>query len=493
MTSKILVADDSPTIQKIVALAFENDDIEVRGVGDGQEAWRLVEDYQPDIVLADVDMPGLSGFDLSRKIKSSAKHQGRWVILLSSDFEEFDEEAFQACAAEDHLSKPFKTEDIIKKVQNMLSGDGIPNSLDAVEEESPPAVQLSAEDIEEDAAAPVMELSSENMIEEENNEFELSADDLIDELLEDNATPGADEVLDEALDETVEEEPEPLEPGPVEEEEETAEETEETMQEVPEPAVAKEDEEEPTLEDLVLPDEPEPVDEPELEPAMEHADPTPGPADENESAYTYLLTDDQISDFDESRVPDENFSLNPDASAEAEPEEAPAAAPSAEFEEGDDETSPDFILGEIRQDPDPVEDLENAFRAVTGSKKASEPEEPSPQPAAQKQANATPDLIQESRAFLAEKAGRTASGAAEEKPVRLVPPALTEENLSEAMVQHAARVLEAGLDRNLKRELAGISEQVNRVVREVVQEMAPDIIREVIRKEIQEIRNMEEV
>ena len=91
MTSKILVADDSPTIQKIVALAFENDDIEVRGVGDGQEAWRLVEDYQPDIVLADVDMPGLSGFDLSRKIKSSAKHQGRWVILLSSDFEEFDE------------------------------------------------------------------------------------------------------------------------------------------------------------------------------------------------------------------------------------------------------------------------------------------------------------------------------------------------------------------------------------------------------------------
>ena len=222
MTSKILVADDSPTIQKIVALAFENDDIEVRGVGDGQEAWRLVEDYQPDIVLADVDMPGLSGFDLSRKIKSSAKHQGRWVILLSSDFEEFDEEAFQACAAEDHLSKPFKTEDIIKKVQNMLSGDGIPNSLDTVEEESPPAVQLSAEDIEEDAAAPVMELSSENMIEEENNEFELSADDLINELLEDNATPGADEVLDEALDETVEEEPEPLEPGPVEEEEETA-------------------------------------------------------------------------------------------------------------------------------------------------------------------------------------------------------------------------------------------------------------------------------
>ncbi len=454
MTSRILVADDSPTIQKIVALAFENEDIEVQGVGNGQEAWKRVEEYQPDIVLADVDLPGLSGFDLSRKIKSSEKHQGRWVILLSSDFEEFDEEAFHKCAAEDHLSKPFKTEDIIQKVQKMLSGDGIPNSLEIVEEAETPAVTLSANDLEGNES-PVVELSAGNMMEEDDSpdtqELELSADDLIDELLEEK--PAGDNE-DEAL---------------------TAEETgapEQEEEEEPEMLIADMDEE-TELETVALADKPEA--------------PAPDPADEGESVYTYLLTDDQMSAFDESRVPDEDFSLSDTAPVEPEPQ-SPAAEIATALD--DDETSPDFILGELQPDPDPVEDLENAFRAVTGTKKETTPETPPAKPQAPLNAS-TPDLIKESRAFLAGKTGRLENETA--TPERAVPLGLTEENLSEAMVQHAARVLEAGLDRNLKRELAGISDQVNRVVREVVQEMAPDIIREVIRQEIQNIRKMEEV
>ena len=73
MTKKILVADDSITIQKIVAMAFEKEDALVEGVGNGKDAFHKMEDFQPDIVLADVDMPGLTGFELSKKIKGDPK------------------------------------------------------------------------------------------------------------------------------------------------------------------------------------------------------------------------------------------------------------------------------------------------------------------------------------------------------------------------------------------------------------------------------------
>lgn len=456
MTSRILVADDSPTIQKIVALAFENEDMEVKGAASGQEAWDMLGEFEPDIIMADVELPGFSGFELSRKIKSSADHQKRWVLLLSSDFEEFDEESFEACAAEDHLSKPFKSEDIVSKVQQMLSGEGIPNKLDVVEPEETQSakapVDLSADDIEdneEEEKTPVaIDLSADDMEDsEEEGVMGLSPDDLIDELLEDpetEATPEPSVVELGADDLATNEEP------------------------APEPEAA---EEEP------LESEPE---------EQEAAEVEPEPEPEDENAYSYLLTDDRITDFDESMMP-----LEPRPAADPEPEvvetpmaEQNGADPVEALQEDGAEVSADHFLEEPRRDPEPAEDLEHAFQAVSGRKEAADTTN-LPTPAENSSTDETPDLIRESQAFLAEQSG-TSPTAASTRPASVSE--FSEEHMTEAMVQHAARVLEAGLDRNLKKELSGISEQVNRVVRDVVQEMAPDIIREVIRQEIQEIR-----
>ena len=95
MTVRILVADDSITIQKIVAMAFENEDAEVEGIGDGQKAFDRIPEFKPDIVLADVDMPGLNGFQLCKKIKGASDLKNIKVMLLASDFECFDEELFK--------------------------------------------------------------------------------------------------------------------------------------------------------------------------------------------------------------------------------------------------------------------------------------------------------------------------------------------------------------------------------------------------------------
>ncbi|PIR01781.1 MAG: hypothetical protein COV66_00260 [Nitrospinae bacterium CG11_big_fil_rev_8_21_14_0_20_45_15] len=123
MTAKILIADDSATIRKIVAMAFEAEDEIVEGVSNGQEALDLIPDFQPDILLADIEMPEINGFDLSRQVKSNPEWSHIKVLLLSSDFEEFNQEKFLESHADGHISKPFKSDDVIHKIRNLLSGE----------------------------------------------------------------------------------------------------------------------------------------------------------------------------------------------------------------------------------------------------------------------------------------------------------------------------------------------------------------------------------
>ena len=122
MAFRLLVADDSTTNQKIVSIAFENEDVEVEGVGNGQEAFDRIPRFNPDIVLADVDMPGLNGFELSTKIKESPETNDIKVLLLASDFEGFDEQRYKKCFANNHITKPFKSDDIVKMVKSLLDG-----------------------------------------------------------------------------------------------------------------------------------------------------------------------------------------------------------------------------------------------------------------------------------------------------------------------------------------------------------------------------------
>jgi len=153
MTVRILVADDSITIQKIVAMAFENEDAEVEGIGDGQKAFDRIPDFKPDIVLADVDMPGLNGFQLCKKIKGASDLKNIKVMLLFSEFEGFDEGLFKKCRAENHISKPFKSVDIVAMVTRVLEG------ANTTENEDEPVLQenVAEEGISNDNDEPSME------------------------------------------------------------------------------------------------------------------------------------------------------------------------------------------------------------------------------------------------------------------------------------------------------------------------------------------------
>jgi len=116
---KLLLADDSLTIQKVVELTFSNEGFEVVSVSDGQEAIERIEDVRPDIVLADVFMPGRTGYEVCEYIKQNAKLRHIPVMLLVGSFEPFDEAEARRVGADDILTKPFQS---IRRLMDKVGG-----------------------------------------------------------------------------------------------------------------------------------------------------------------------------------------------------------------------------------------------------------------------------------------------------------------------------------------------------------------------------------
>jgi DNA-binding response OmpR family regulator len=120
MPYKLLLADDSLTIQKVVELVLAPEDFEIRAFNDGEQALQALESFKPDIILADIEMPKLNGYQLCEKIKNDMATAMIPVILLAGAFEPFDEEYAKSVYADDFIIKPFESQELISKVKALL-------------------------------------------------------------------------------------------------------------------------------------------------------------------------------------------------------------------------------------------------------------------------------------------------------------------------------------------------------------------------------------
>lgn len=120
MAYKLLLADDSITIQKVVELTLSEEGFDVTAVGDGEAALETARKLMPDVILADVFMPKMDGYELCERLKSDAKLAGVPVMLLSGTFEEFDEVRAARVGAADSLTKPFESSELISRVRHMV-------------------------------------------------------------------------------------------------------------------------------------------------------------------------------------------------------------------------------------------------------------------------------------------------------------------------------------------------------------------------------------
>ena len=118
MSRRILLADDSVTIQKVIELTFMDDDYEVRAVGNGDEALAMLTALTVDFVIADVHMPGASGYEVCRRSKQLRPEVP--VLLLVGTFEPFDEAQARESGADSYLKKPFDSQELLGRVHELL-------------------------------------------------------------------------------------------------------------------------------------------------------------------------------------------------------------------------------------------------------------------------------------------------------------------------------------------------------------------------------------
>ncbi|MEO8649065.1 MAG: response regulator [Acidobacteriota bacterium] len=144
----LLLADDSATIQKVVNLTFADEGIDVITVGDGDSAMVKLAETRPDLVMADVHMPGLSGYEICEKIRADESTRDLPVMLLVGSFEPFDETEAQRVGANAFLTKPFQSiRQLVSQVTDLMNAR--PTSGEpAVEEARDGTDESQTEDID---------------------------------------------------------------------------------------------------------------------------------------------------------------------------------------------------------------------------------------------------------------------------------------------------------------------------------------------------------
>jgi CheY-like chemotaxis protein len=116
MRQTILLADDSPTIQRLVNQTFADTRFDVVTVNNGDAAIRKFDEIEPDIVLADIYMPGKNGYEVCAHVRSHATLSSTPVILLVGAFDAFDEAIASRAGAAAHITKPFEPRALVELV-----------------------------------------------------------------------------------------------------------------------------------------------------------------------------------------------------------------------------------------------------------------------------------------------------------------------------------------------------------------------------------------
>ena len=142
---KILIADDNPTNVELLEAYLADCDREVAVASDGIETLTLAQKIHPDLILLDIMMPKMSGFEVCHKLKSDPATKDIMILMVTALNELGDIERAVAAGCDDFLSKPIHKLELLKRVENMLRLRQVTDELarlkayiDAMEE-TPPA------------------------------------------------------------------------------------------------------------------------------------------------------------------------------------------------------------------------------------------------------------------------------------------------------------------------------------------------------------------
>jgi CheY-like chemotaxis protein len=120
MPKKLLLAEDSLTIRKVFELALSRSDIAITAVDNGEDAVRLAGEIFPDLVVADLTLPGKNGFAVAAELRAMEKTEKIPVLILSGTMVPLDEARFKASGARGVLFKPFESRELLENIERLL-------------------------------------------------------------------------------------------------------------------------------------------------------------------------------------------------------------------------------------------------------------------------------------------------------------------------------------------------------------------------------------
>ena len=124
MTCKILIADDEPNILISLEYLMKREGFDVVVARDGQQAIDAVRRERPRLVLLDVMMPRKSGFEVCQELRADEQIKDTLVLMLTAKGRETDSAKGLGVGADAYVTKPFSTNELVRKVRSMLAGDG---------------------------------------------------------------------------------------------------------------------------------------------------------------------------------------------------------------------------------------------------------------------------------------------------------------------------------------------------------------------------------
>jgi DNA-binding response OmpR family regulator len=117
---RVLLADDDPGLRRLVGTTLGTDDFDLLQAVDGQEALDIARQERPELVLLDVNMPKLDGFEVCRSLKAQPETAGIKVVMLTARGTEVDRARGREAGADDYFIKPFSPVQLLNKVYALL-------------------------------------------------------------------------------------------------------------------------------------------------------------------------------------------------------------------------------------------------------------------------------------------------------------------------------------------------------------------------------------
>ena len=117
---RVLLADDDPGLRRLIGTTLGTEDFDLLQANDGEQALQIARQQHPELVLLDVNMPKLDGFEVCRHLKSEPETSGIKVVMLTARSEEVDRARGREAGADDYFTKPFSPVQLLNKVYALL-------------------------------------------------------------------------------------------------------------------------------------------------------------------------------------------------------------------------------------------------------------------------------------------------------------------------------------------------------------------------------------